>query len=73
VLKIAAAEEFGNKQPHMAYWCPNGKSYAYAVRGVDSNGDATTLTNQDVYFGNYECTDDNEWVFPRSLGFSKSV
>lgn len=73
ILKIAAAEEFGDKQPHMAYWLPNGKTYGYAVPGKDDAGELVTLVGDDVFFGVSEATDDTTWVFPRSLGFSKSV
>jgi len=68
VIKIAAAELFGDKQPYLAYWMAGATSYGYAVAGTDDAGDPVASDADDVYLGSTEPVD-TLWIFPRSLGF----
>jgi len=68
LLKIPAAAALGDKDVLLYTTPPGAMRYAFAIHAQKANNDATDSAADDCFFGQSEGKDD-EWVFPKILGF----
>lgn len=68
LLKIPAAAALGDKDVLLYTTPPGAMRYALAVAAQKANNDDTDSAADDCFFGQKEGKDD-EWVFPKILGF----